>query len=164
MMKITALTSTILLGTALLLLNSPAHAQSRVAQLTTVSGKVEIQRADSNKIDVARQLGPRVRNGSVFANDIVSTGPDANAKIVFSDGSEVKLVENTSLSIRESKVPDAGPAGKQAVGRTIKVMAGKVLADVIPGGTIITRFETPSGVAAVKGTSLTIEVGEPQSG
>jgi hypothetical protein len=163
MMKTSAFTSTILLGTALLLLNSTAHAQNRVAQLTSVSGTVKIERADSDKVDIARQLGPRVRNGSVFANDIVSTGASANAKIVFSDGSEVRLVENTSLSIRESEVPVASSGRKKAIGRTIKVMAGKVMADVIPGGTIVTRFETPSGVAAVKGTSLTIDVGEPQS-
>ncbi len=140
-----------------------AGAQERVAQLTKVSGSVEIERATSGAVDVARQLGPRIRNGSVYANDVVNTGPSASAKIVFSDGSEVELQEKTSLSIREGTTPTAGAAGSDTAGRIIKVLAGKVLADIVPDGKIATEFETPSGIAAVKGTRLVIEVDEPIS-
>ena len=35
----------------------------------------------------------RVRNGSVYARDVVSTWPTAQATIVFSDGSNIKLSE-----------------------------------------------------------------------
>ena len=65
---------------------------------------------------------------------------------------------DTSLAIREGTEVTA--QGQQATaGRTIKVLAGKVAAEIIPGGSIATQFETPTGVAAVKGTVLVIEVG-----
>ena len=152
----------LVIGSLVVLLSVTASAQERVAQLTSVTGTVEIRRAGSDRIDLARQLGPRVRNGSVFAEDVISTGAASSATIVFSDGSELQLAEQTSLSIREGTLPTAAATGHQTVGRTIKVLAGKVLADIVPGGTVATEFETPSGVAAVKGTKLTVEVGDPR--
>ncbi|MND01941.1 hypothetical protein D3C83_211340 [compost metagenome] len=43
-------------------------------------------------------------------------------------------------------------------GRVLKVLAGNVLSHVVPNPEIATEFETPSGVAAVKGTTLEISV------
>jgi hypothetical protein len=138
----------------------PAAAQERVAQLTKVDGEVNITRAADGTVDTARQVGPRVRNGSVFPGDVVKTESAASATLVFSDGSEIRLVEATALTIQETDVSALveGSETKQAAGRRIRVLAGKVFADIVPGGTLATEFETPSGVAAVKGTTLSIEV------
>jgi hypothetical protein len=144
----------------MVLVAMPAGAQERVAQLTKAAGSVTITRALDGTVDEARQIGPRVRNGSVFAGDVVGTDTGASATVVFSDGSEIRLEESTALTIQETDVSALVASGEreQAVGRRIKVLAGKVFADIVPGGTIATEFETPSGVAAVKGTTLSIEV------
>ena len=138
----------------------PAQAQERVAQLTTVSGSVTVTRAADGAVDTAQQVGPRVRNGSVFPGDVVATEAGASAKLVFSDGTELRLEEGTALTIQPLDVSTLLAQGErqQVVGRRIKVLAGKVFAEVVPGGAVATEFETPSGVAAVKGTTLSIEV------
>ena len=138
-----------------------AFAQERVAQLSTVSGDVTIARVSDGSVDAAKQMGPRVRNGSVFAGDRVATAANSTATLVFSDGSQIELKPKTQLSVREVDLRALMASGKKAkpFGRTIKILAGDVLAKVIPNPEIATEFETPSGVAAVKGTTLAISVG-----
>jgi len=145
---------------AALALAAPAAAQERVAQLSEVSGAVTVTRAADGAVDEARQVGPRVHNGSVFGGDMVATGAGATATLVFTDGSEVKLKESTSLSVREvdySKLVAEGAAEKP-LGRVIQVTAGDIWSRVVPNPDVATQFETPSGVAAVRGTELTISV------
>jgi hypothetical protein len=144
----------------LVLAGAGVMAQERAAQLTKVDGAVTITRVADGSVDEAKQVGPRVRNGSVFAGDVVKTAGGATATLVFSDGSELKLEEGTGLTIAEVDLSTiaAEDAEGKTTGRRIKVLAGKVWADVVPGSAILTEFETPSGVAAVKGTSLSIEV------
>jgi hypothetical protein len=145
---------------SLLVAAATASAQDRLAQLTKVSGTVKITRSADGTVDEARQAGPRVLNGSVFGGDVVSTTAGAEATLAFSDGSSVALNESTSLTVQEldrSKLVGSGGIEKP-IGRRIKILAGKILADVVPSTTVATEFETPSGVAAVKGTRLVIEV------
>lgn len=145
---------------AVLALALPAAAQERVAQLSEVSGAVTVTRATDGVVDEARQVGPRVHNGSVFGGDVVATGTGATATLVFTDGSEVKLKESTTLSVREvdfSKLMAEGAADKP-LGRVIQVTAGDIWTRVVPNPDVATQFETPSGVAAVRGTVLTISV------
>jgi hypothetical protein len=146
---------------ALLLLAGTAAAEDRVAQLSKTAGDVKITRAVDGKTEAARQVGPRVQNGSVFPGDIVQTGPAGAATMLFSDGTQVELKEKTSLTVREQDlVAVAGKKPAKPVGRKIKVLAGNIWTNVVPNPQIATEFETPSGVAAVKGTTLTISVGE----
>ncbi len=145
-------------GIALTTFAGSAFAQERVGQITAASGPVTVTRAADGSVDEATQMGPRVRNGSVFALDVVATGAGAGATLVFADGSSVKLVASTSLAVRASST--ITPAGqKTTTGRAIKILAGKVFAEINPEGGVTTEFETPTGVAAVKGTVLEIEVG-----
>ena len=150
----------VLLAAVVTLLAAPAAAQDRVAQLSQAEGTVTITRATDQSVDEARQMGPRVRNGSVFTGDVVATGADGGATMVFTDGSEVKLKPDTRLTVREvdfSQLMAAGEADKP-VGRVIQVIAGDIWTHVAPNPQVATEFETPSGVAAVKGTTLTISV------
>ena len=137
-----------------------ALAQERVAQLSQVAGKVTIGRAGNGKVDEARALGPRILNGSVFAGDVVVTDPGATATVLFTDGTAVEVKEKTRLTIEEHDLSALMKAGKAAKpkGRTIRVLAGDILAKVAPNAEIATEFETPAGVAAVKGTELSISV------
>jgi hypothetical protein len=159
-MKVSFVVRSLVLLSLVAVLAAPGFAAERVAQLSEVTGTVKITRADGDAVDEARQMGPRVRNGSVFPGDIVATESGAKATMVFTDGSEVKLDELTSLSVREvdfTKLMAAGEADKP-IGRVIQVLAGDIWTHVMPNPEIATEFETPSGVAAVKGTTLTISV------
>ena len=151
---------------ALVLVAGPALAQERIAQLSAVNGAVTVTRAADGSVDRARQIGPRVRNGSVYAGDVVSTGASAEATLVFSDESRIDLSAGTSLSIQEVDQAALLASGKadKPVGRKIRVLAGDIWTHVSPNPSVSTEFETPSGVAAVKGTTLRIAVGEDTEG
>ena len=144
----------------LLLVSATAAAEDRVAQLSKASGEVTITRAADGKVETARQAGPRVVGGSVFPGDVVHTGA-GTATMLFTDGTQVELKEKTTLTVREQTlVAVGGKKPEKPIGRKIKVLAGNIWTNVIPNPQIATEFETPSGVAAVKGTTLTISVGE----
>ena len=163
-MRISEIARGTLLLAVVLCLALPLAAEDRVAQLSEVAGNVTVTRADGGNVDQAKQVGPRVRSGSVFAGDVVATAADGTATMVFTDGTEVKLKESTSLSVRQvdfSTLMAAGDADKP-IGRVIKVMAGDIWTHVVPNPQIATEFETPSGVAAVKGTTLTISVSQEE--
>ena len=145
----------VLVVTFFLTLASAGLGQDRVAQLNKVQGRVTVARASSGKVVAARQLGPRVRNGSVFARDVVTTAAAAEAAMVFSDGTLIDLGENTSLAVDAEDLSALAKTDKPE-SRNIRVLAGDRLANVVPNPRVATRFETPSGVAAVKGTVLKI--------
>jgi len=136
-------------------------AEDRVAQLSKADGNVSITRVADGKVEEAKQAGPRVRNGSVFPGDIVSTAPGGTTTMLFSDGTQVDLKEKTSLTVREVDLAALAKGSKtdKPVGRKIKVLAGSIWTNVVPNPQIATEFETPSGVAAVKGTTFTVSVG-----
>jgi hypothetical protein len=140
----------------------PAGAEERVAQLNKVDGNVSITRSADGKAEEAKMAGPRVRNGSVFGGDVVSTGPGSTATMLFGDGSQVDLKEKTSLTVQEIDLTKLAKGGKRdkPIGRKVRVLAGSVWTNVVPNAQVATEFETPSGVAAVKGTTFTITVEE----
>ncbi len=145
----------------LAVLASPAIGQERVAQLSKAAGGVSITRAADGSVEQARQVGPRVRGGSVFAGDEVATGAGASASMVFSDGTKVDLAEGTTLTVQEVDFSALVAAGERdkPVGRVIKILAGEIYSEIADNPSIATEFETPSGVAAVKGTKISITVG-----
>jgi hypothetical protein len=160
--------SIILFSTVLLLIfatGNPLYAQDRVAQLSAAEGDVTIKRAADDSVVEVRQIGPRVRNGSVFGKDEVRTGADSSATVLFGDGSHVYLKADTALTIEEqdlSALLESGKA-KRPFGRTIRVLAGDAWANIAPNEEVATKFETPNGVAAVKGTRIHIRVDEPEN-
>lgn len=132
----------------------------RIAHLSMVTGEVQITRAEDGRIDGVVQLGPRVRSGSVFEGDVVATGVDAGATLVFSDGTHVELQQDTRLTVEEVDFTQLFAAGERPkpIGRTIKLLAGEIYSEIVHNPEIATEFETPSGVAAVKGTKIKLSV------
>ncbi len=143
-----------------ILIAFPAAAEERVAQLSKVTGGVEITRAEDGRVDQALQMGPRVRGGSVFAGDVIATGAGAGATLVFGDGTRVDMKGNTRLTVKEVDLSQLFAQGKsdKPIGRTIKLLAGDIYSEIAKNPQIATEFETPSGVAAVKGTRITLSV------
>jgi len=141
----------------LLSIAATATGEDRVAQLSKVTGNVTIRR-DTGTVDTARQQGPRVVNGSVFAGNEVATDSGGSATMLFADGSTVDLKANTRLRVHEVEGSPEAVKQQKRLGRVLKVLAGDVLAHVIPNPEVATEFETPTGVAAVKGTRLELSV------
>ncbi len=139
----------------------PAAAEERIAQLSKATGEVSITRAADGSVDRLRQEGAGVPGGSVFAGDVVATSGAASATMVFNDGTRVDLAESTSLAVRMIDLSDRVAAGERdkPIGRRIKILAGDVYSEIVDSPGIATEFETPAGVAVVKGTKVSISVG-----
>ncbi len=149
---------------AVALLAFPALAQDRVCSLSKASGDVKITRSTDGSVETPTQVGSRVRGGSVFAGDVIATGAGATATVLFGDGTLVDMAESTSISVKETDLSALVAAGQRdrPIGRTIKILAGDIFSEVAKNPSVATEFETPSGVAAVKGTKLSISVGRSE--
>ena len=145
------------LSLALVLIAGVAFAEDRVGQLSKFSGNVTIQRTNGTT-ESAKQQGPRVVNGSVSAGDEVATGPSSAATLLFTDGTTIDLKENTRLTVREAEGTAEAKKQNKKLGRVLKVFAGDILAHVVPNPEVATEFQTPTGVAAVKGTEFELSV------
>ena len=134
----------------------PSAAAEHIAELSQVTGEVEITRAEDGRVD----RGPQVRDGSVFAGDVIATGAGAGATLVFSDGTRVDLRQGTRLTVEKVDLSELFAAGEsdKPIGRTIKLLAGEISSEIAENPEIATEFETPSGVAAVKGTKIKLSV------
>ena len=68
-----------------------------IATLTHVKGKVEVQLSRNNK----RTLG---RNGLLlYPKDAIITGSSGRVTVLFRDGSEIRLFENTQFVIEDAR-------------------------------------------------------------
>ena len=124
-----------------------------IATVTDAKGDVTVGSAKVARIGSTN----RFRGGMINANDSITTGADGEATIELADKSVLKIGENAKLSISEMKSTGSVAMGK-AMTRTVKVAAGKVYGDIKPNSGVFTQFDTPSGVAAVRGTTLEIVV------
>jgi len=132
-----------------------AVGQEAVAKIGDFSGQVQIQHGD--KVIVPTKAGPIVRNGTIYNNDTVRTAK-GQARVVFDDGTYVDMDEGTALQITVSRMaPTAEAEGK--LERRIKVVLGRIYSMVKPNPAIgATRFELPDGIAAVRGTTVRVDV------
>ena len=98
----------------------------------------------------------------VPAGGVIKTSKDSGAKIKLSDGSSMRIYENTTITI--TKI-DQTPEKKVAL---FKLLLGKIRANVpkLTGKDSRFEIETPTAVASVRGTDFEVEVyeekGKPQ--
>ncbi len=157
----------ILLVVFMLLLSFPQAVLSqeeRIAVVSEYEGDVMVQHETLWK--TVKQIGNRIRNSAIYEEDSVRTMPASTADLVFNDNTSLKIDEDTSLTIRTREMSgdeetESGfirkVSGKQGgVVRNINIKAGKFLANITPSKSVLTEFETPSGVASVRGTMFTL--------
>jgi len=151
-----------------LLLLSPravlSQQEERLAVVSEYEGDVKVEH-ESIKKTVTR-IGNRIRNSAVYEEDSVMTMHDSTADLVFNDNTSLEIDEDTSLTISSREMSgeekaDGGfirqVSGKQSgIVRNIHVKAGKFLANITPSKSVLTEFETPTGVASVRGTAFTL--------
>ena len=148
-------------GALIVFLALPAAAQDRVAQLSKVTGEVSVTRAADGSVEAARQVGPRVRGGSIFPGDEIAAGAEANATLVYTDGSRFNLAAESRVVVEKDVDLSAEFAAGKAetpIGRRIKLLAGEIYSEIAPNPQVVTKIETPSGVAAVRGTKFRVSV------
>lgn len=117
-----------------------AAAEPEIAFVLKVSGNAKIKSGTSNWTDLTK--GSRLRSG-----DQIRTGANTLVAIVFLD-------DKTMLKIRsDSDVRLQGDKNQKGIAKKIAMDIGQIWTRVTPGGAGF-RLETPSGVAAVKGTEF----------
>ncbi|MDZ7269916.1 MAG: FecR family protein [candidate division KSB1 bacterium] len=116
-----------------------AQSAAEVAVVLKARGKVDVQRAQSQPAESARQ-GMRLHSGN-----LLRTGEESLAALVFTDDKSILKVRSNS------RVAIKGAREHNSVIKTIGLEFGQLWARVTKSTTPF-RIQTPSGVAAVKGT------------
>jgi hypothetical protein len=150
----------------LIVLSSPQTVFSQEERLAVVSrynGEVKIQHGGVWK--AATKIGNRIRNSSVYNGDTVLTMPGSDVDLVFSDNTTLKVDADTTLTISTRQITEEDRAKegfvrnvsgtRQEVVRHINVKIGKLWASITPSKSVLTEFESPTGIASVRGTTLT---------
>jgi hypothetical protein len=146
------------------LLSQEEDEQDRLAIVSKYTGKVNVRH--NLMVKPVTSIGNRIRNSSVYNKDTVITKHASTANLVFSDNTTVEISEESNISIDTKTVTDRDRAERkftkkssitqQDIVRNINVKMGKLLANITPSKSVLTEFETPTGVASVRGTELDI--------
>jgi len=144
------------------LLSQEEDEEDRLAVVSKFTGKVNIRH--NLMVKPVTSIGNRIRNSSVYKRDTVITKPASTASLVFSDNTSLEISEESSISIDTKTVTDRDRAerkftkkvaiAQQDIVRNINVKVGKLLAEITPSKSVLTEFESPTGVATVRGTKL----------
>lgn len=126
-----------------------AQEGNRKASLKSIIGEVKIRRGSSPKWLPARPNMP------LRPKDAVRTFVESEAVIRTSEGTIIKLGENATFEIQKLSGTTGG-ASKTSV----KILTGSLAANVkkLVGAKSSFEFETPTAVAAIRGTKLGIDV------
>ena len=139
-------------------------AQERLAVVSKYEGDVKVEHESRQK--TVKKIGNRIRNSAVYEEDSVMTMHASTADLVFGDNTSLEIDEDTSLTISTKEMSGEEKAeggfirqvsgGQGGIVRNINIQAGKFLANITPSKSVLTEFETPTGVASVRGTMFTL--------
>ena len=146
------------------LLSQEEDAEDRLAVVSKYTGKVNVRH--NLMVKPVTSIGNRIRNSAVYKRDTVITKTTSTANLLFNDNTTVEISEESNISIDTKTVTDRNRAerkftkkasiAQQSIVRNINVKMGKLLANITPSKSVLTEFETPTGVASVRGTELDI--------
>jgi hypothetical protein len=130
--------------------NNAAHGNNAMTVLTAVNGKVQVQKYGSpNWNDAA--IGMTLLKGDKIKTDNVST-----ASITFFDGSIIELNGGTEISLDELISKSASSSNIIKIGQTIGETSSKIVKLIDSAAQY--DVDTPSGVAAVRGSQMVVIV------
>ena len=137
----------------------------RIAVVSTFEGQIKIKHGGVWKTVTKR--GNRMKNSAIYSDDTVLTMPGSSAVLIFSDNSRLEVKESTTMSIFEELISDetvqqghvtnVSGVQKKDIVRDIKLKAGGIWANITPSKSVLTNFETASGIASVRGTTVTFD-------
>lgn len=123
---------------------------ARLASAKSVTGQVQIKRSGDEA------FVPVVKGDTVKSGDEIQTGANGHAEFAWADGTRWKLEPNTRLTVQRAAIN----SWRKTEQTQFHLDAGKVFVRVVkslaPGSSF--QIETPSAVAAVRGTVWSIEV------
>lgn len=117
-----------------------------VGEFVSVVGDVTLTRAG--------KVYKAIPKSAIEAKDLIATGKNASAKLLFTDESTINLSQSTKFEIKEFMMKDKTRTG------SFFVSLGKVTADVkkfIGGGSTF-EMRSPTAVAGVRGTGFEFAV------
>lgn len=125
-----------------------AHAApDSVVTVGASTGKLSVRRKGNGTVS-------RLMSGqSLYIGDVVFTGPESKASLLFPDGAQVRLNANASIEVTPPRRVRNGNI------RLFKVIAGQVWARLRPGNAI----ETRTAVLGVRGTEIMLDVADDGS-
>jgi uncharacterized repeat protein (TIGR01451 family) len=123
---------------------------STLTMLSISEGKVFVMKAGTDNW-IEAQVGMSLEIG-----DIVKSGNNSNAEITFFDGSTIELQAGTQIEVASLDIA----AGTGSTTIVLKQEIGKTISRVTKLADPASRYEveTPAGVAAVRGSSMLVEV------
>jgi hypothetical protein len=127
---------------------------SAVGVVTVMSGKVSLYTAVSPDKGKDMMLGQQLHDG-----DRLKTGANGRAALVLVDGTQLRINYNTDMTLKAQDTK--GKTSDRGIG-SIKVTVGEWWAKVTKKNSHL-EFDTPSAVAAVKGTEINFAVDEDGS-
>jgi len=146
------------------ILSQEEDAEDRLAVVSKYTGKVNVRH--NLMVKPVTSIGNRIRNSAVYKRDTVITKTASTANLLFNDNTTVEISEESNISIDTKTVTDRDRSerkftkkasiAQQDIVRNINVKMGKLLANITPSKSVLTEFETPTGVATVRGTKLDI--------
>lgn len=122
-------------------------APDSVITVGALSGQMTVRRRGTNRVVPLRS------GQSLYIGDVVTTGTESRASIIFPDGAQVRLNARTSVEVTP---PLRQRSGKFSL---FRVIAGQVWARLRPNNAI----ETRTAVLGVRGTEILLDVAEDQS-
>jgi hypothetical protein len=132
------------IGAGLLLSAATARAGQQVGSVVALRGAVAIERSGS-------RLEAKIKSG-VELQDTVQTAATSRAKLLFIDDSVLTLGDNSRMSIKEF-IHSSSDRGRSI----FNLLDGKMRAVV---GKTKFQVETPTAIAAARGTVIYFEVGK----
>jgi hypothetical protein len=122
----------------------------RIARTETVTGRVEVQHKGKSDFKALSQ-GDMIKTGDVIRSGIAST-----AEFKWADGTRWKIMPQTEIVVKKS----TRNAIQKADQSQLKLNAGKVFIRIVKALKPASQFEveTPTAVAAVRGTIFSVEV------
>lgn len=120
-----------------------------LAELTLVIGQVELQAGGQGDWTSVSQGQP------LFMGDRIRTGHDSRAVVLFTDSSQVRMTELTTLEISPRFETEEEARG---VAARVRLFLGKIFNRVNPQESSL-EFESPDALAAVRGTDFSMEAG-----
>ncbi len=128
---------------------SPAPTSNRSAAFTELENTVEARPSASD------EYAPASVGLTLFAGGAARTGDDGRARLDLSpDGTIIRLAPNTIFTLSELKEENSGPF------TILKLLIGQIYI-ILSGGEL--QVETPSGVAAVRGSMIGVSY-DPKTG
>ena len=124
--------------------NSTAYARQAVASIKDANGWVQIERGNNPKKKLMGRVGLILHE-----HDVIVTGSDSKATILFRDGTEIRVFRKTRFEVRQSKESFTAD-GRNFINR-ILLSFGSFWGKFVRGKQH-TLIKTPTVTAGIKGT------------